>query len=234
MKNIVHNKKEVYDVYIGRPSKWGNPFSHKEANNVEMVGSRDESISKYQEWLFKQPELLRSVHELRGKVLGCWCAPKSCHGEVLRRLAHNMVIKEGDVTTARKGMVIHVCNDAGGWGAGVSGAIGKKWPQARQFYKSQTEYTLGKNLVVIVGDVIVVNMIAQRGYAKKDRPVALDYEALQTCLDDVVDIAHLLGVSLIHMPKIGAGLSGGDWGQIEEMLIQLETRALKVVYELNI
>jgi hypothetical protein len=75
-------------VYIGRPtrghrgSKWGNPF------HEGRDGDRGEVIVKYEDWLRSQPELLAALPELRGKVLGCWCAPKPCHGDVLVRLAN--------------------------------------------------------------------------------------------------------------------------------------------------
>ena len=81
---VVHCKKEMYDVYIGRPSKWGNPFSHKEGTLAKFkVSTRDEAVQKYREWLLTQPDLIQSLPELRGKVLGCWCKPLKCHGDVL-------------------------------------------------------------------------------------------------------------------------------------------------------
>lgn len=84
---VVHSKHD-HDVYIGRPSKWGNPFSHKAGTLAKFqVKSRREAIQKYEEWLMDQPELLASLHELKGKTLGCWCKPKPCHGDVLARLA---------------------------------------------------------------------------------------------------------------------------------------------------
>ena len=46
-----------------------------------------EVIARYERWLVAQPELLAALPELAGKTLGCWCAPKACHGEVLARLA---------------------------------------------------------------------------------------------------------------------------------------------------
>lgn len=79
VKAVVHNKKSAYNIYIGRPSKWGNPFS------VGEDGTREEVIQKYEDWLLTQPHLLESLHELDGKVLGCWCAPKACHGDVLSK-----------------------------------------------------------------------------------------------------------------------------------------------------
>jgi hypothetical protein len=80
-RRIVHCK--VADpgtfVYIGRPTKWGNPFS------VEVHG-RDECIKKYERYIRNKPKLLRDLKELKGKNLGCWCKPKRCHGEILLKL----------------------------------------------------------------------------------------------------------------------------------------------------
>jgi hypothetical protein len=87
--SVVHCKKRRYDVYIGRPSPWGNPFSHKKDTLAEFrVSSRTEAIRRYEEWLLAQPNMvLRVKNELKGKILGCWCAPLPCHGEVLARIA---------------------------------------------------------------------------------------------------------------------------------------------------
>jgi hypothetical protein len=78
---VVHCKKEPYDVYIGRPSKWGNPFT------IGKDGSREDVIRKYREWL---PSQNLPIHELKGRVLGCWCAPEACHGDVLLELAEGI------------------------------------------------------------------------------------------------------------------------------------------------
>jgi hypothetical protein len=79
---VVHCKKALYDVYIGRPSKWGNPFT------IGKDGTREEVVMKYIDWLMRQPELLKDIAELKGKVLGCWCHPKKCHGDVLAELVN--------------------------------------------------------------------------------------------------------------------------------------------------
>ena len=70
---VVHCKKEKYDVYIGRPSKWGNPFV------IGKDGTREEVIEKYREYILNKPELLKDLAELKGKILGCWCSPFNCH-----------------------------------------------------------------------------------------------------------------------------------------------------------
>jgi hypothetical protein len=77
---VVHLKKEPYDVRIDRESKWGNPFK------IGPDGDRVAVIAKYEKWLKTQPELMRALPELKGKRLGCWCAPNLCHGDVLARL----------------------------------------------------------------------------------------------------------------------------------------------------
>ena len=78
-------------VYIGRPSKWGNPFSHLHTSlaNFKVV-SRDAAVDAYEYWLHNQhPELIvQAKQELRGKDLMCWCAPNRCHGEILIRIAN--------------------------------------------------------------------------------------------------------------------------------------------------
>ena len=77
---LVNCRYEEFDVYIGRPSKWGNPFE------IGKDGTRDQVINQYREWILTQPKLLMALPKLLGKRLGCWCAPKRCHGEVLIEL----------------------------------------------------------------------------------------------------------------------------------------------------
>ena len=79
---VVHCNKEDYDVYIGRPSKWGNPFT------IGKDGTRKEVIEKYEKYIVTNNKLMNDLHELEGKVLACYCKPKACHGDVLVRLAN--------------------------------------------------------------------------------------------------------------------------------------------------
>lgn len=91
VKMVVHCQRAGYDVYVGRPSKWGNPYSHRADKSTlatHRVATRTEAIAKYEEWLKAQPHLMSALPELRGKVLGCWCEPEACHGDVLVRLAN--------------------------------------------------------------------------------------------------------------------------------------------------
>jgi hypothetical protein len=69
-------------VYIGRPSKFGNPFK------IGPDGSRETVVKKYEEYIRNNKELIDSLPELKGKTLGCFCntSYELCHGEVLIKL----------------------------------------------------------------------------------------------------------------------------------------------------
>lgn len=82
---VVHCKRSRFDVYVGRPSQWGNPFA------IGRDGGRDEVIAKYERWLDSQPQLLAQLPELAGLTLACWCSPQACHGDVLARRAAQAV-----------------------------------------------------------------------------------------------------------------------------------------------
>jgi len=81
MTKVVHCKREEYDIYIGRPSIWGNPFA------IGVDGSREDVVDKYEKYILSNEKLLARIGELKGKVLACWCKPQACHGDVLARLA---------------------------------------------------------------------------------------------------------------------------------------------------
>lgn len=85
MPKVLNKHKDVIpsdSVYIGRPSKWGNPF---------IVGkdcTREQAVEKFAEYVLSNDDLMSSLHELRGKNLVCFCAPKLCHGDILIILAN--------------------------------------------------------------------------------------------------------------------------------------------------
>lgn len=87
---IVNIRVEPFDVFIGRPSKWGNPYTHlrgyKDTIHVENV---EKAVELYEVWIKEMIEVdpeKYNLDELRSKVLGCFCAPRICHGDVLVRL----------------------------------------------------------------------------------------------------------------------------------------------------
>jgi len=91
MPKVLNIKNATYlldSVFIGRPSKWGNPFV------IGKDGTREEVIEKYRQWVKEQPEsFIQEIKtELKGKNLICYCAPKACHGDVLLPIANDHLI----------------------------------------------------------------------------------------------------------------------------------------------
>ena len=83
--DVIHirNKKGTdNEVYIGRGSKWGNPF------RINTNSNREKVINEYSLYITagEGMHLLNDLHELRGKTLVCFCKPHKCHGDVLAEL----------------------------------------------------------------------------------------------------------------------------------------------------
>jgi hypothetical protein len=75
-------------VYVGRPSIFGNPYSHLPGKGEVDVATREEAIEAHRLWLQRTPELVDRIRRvLRGKDLLCWCAPFACHADTLLRVA---------------------------------------------------------------------------------------------------------------------------------------------------
>ena len=88
------NFGEKYDVYIGRGSKWGNPFTHhkRPTKAAFQVDTREQAIEAYRDYITngEGKHLLKDLYELKSKVLGCYCNPSSCHGHILAELADKL------------------------------------------------------------------------------------------------------------------------------------------------
>lgn len=81
---VVNLRREFCDVEICRPGQWGNPFT------IGRDGTRAEVIDKYRDWIQTQPQLLAQLPMLKGKRLGCYCAPLPCHGDILVELVETL------------------------------------------------------------------------------------------------------------------------------------------------
>lgn len=135
-----------------------------------------------------------------------------------------------------KKIIVHVCNDIGGWGSGFVVAISKRWkvpeyayrywyqenknPDNKDFFET---FHLGMVQPVLVEPYIsVVNMIAQHNtISSEPGSTPIKYDALTTCLEKVTQyIAEDLTdeESSVHMPRIGCGLAGGKWEEIEKIV----------------
>ena len=86
MPKVLNYKKDKIPadaIYIGRPSKYGNPFK------IGIDGTRKEVIQKYKEWIINQDiELIKQ--ELGGKDLFCCCSPLKCHGDILISIVNDI------------------------------------------------------------------------------------------------------------------------------------------------
>lgn len=84
MTRIVHLKKELYDILIDRRTKWGNPFI------LDKDGDRETVIKKYKTYLLNNESLMKALPELKDKILGCWCKPLACHGDILVEMVNKL------------------------------------------------------------------------------------------------------------------------------------------------
>jgi O-acetyl-ADP-ribose deacetylase (regulator of RNase III) len=150
----------------------------------------------------------------------------------------------------RPAIITHIVNDVGAWGKGFVMALSRRWPAPESAYREWAEDELSglrPGMVqflevepltsdesgLFTGGLEVANMVAQRGLRSADNPTPLDTAALRRCLQRVQMRARFLGAS-VHMPRIGTGLSGGDWPEIEPIIeAELIERSIPVtVYDL--
>ncbi|PZT77798.1 MULTISPECIES: macro domain-containing protein [unclassified Streptomyces] len=149
---------------------------------------------------------------------------------------------QGDATSPQgKGakIIVHVCNDLGGWGKGFVLALSRRWPEPEAAYRSwhrdraHNDFGLGAVQFVRVSPFVeVANLVGQHGMRRGGKGVPVRYEAIDTGLATVADRARELGAS-VHMPRIGCGLAGGTWSRIEPLIAaRLTERGLPVtVYD---
>ena len=176
-----------------------------------------------------------------------------------------IIFTKGDATkptgTDTK-IIVHVCNDIGGWGGGFVLAISKRWVEPESEYRnwfrkregSDTEmvkygsaenrpthsderiFKLGNvQFVKVSDDIWVANMIGQKDISQDSsgRP-PVRYEAIAECLKKVVHFAKNEHAS-VHMPRIGSGLAGGKWEKIKEIIDRelIAHQTRTTVYDLN-
>jgi O-acetyl-ADP-ribose deacetylase (regulator of RNase III) len=160
---------------------------------------------------------------------------------------------EGDATypeaTGNK-MIVHVCNNKGGWGKGFVKSLSTRWYQPersyREWYKdfikkrsivspSTPPFALGEvQFVPVEPGIKVANMLAQAGFNKYTNIPPIRYKALRNCLVAVDLHMQEWGGGSIHMPRIGCGLAGGSWEKVEPLIQRflVERGHLVYVYDL--
>jgi O-acetyl-ADP-ribose deacetylase (regulator of RNase III) len=135
---------------------------------------------------------------------------------------------KGDATcpqAAGNKIICHVCYDRGGWGKGFVVALSKRWPGPEADYRAwhrdraENDFALGSvRFVQVESTVWVANMVAQHGMTGGSHGPPIRYSAVGECLEKVASKAQEWQAS-IHMPRIGCGLAGGKWEEIEPILI---------------
>jgi len=152
----------------------------------------------------------------------------------------------GNIVNVQEGVIAHVVNSWGLFGAGVAGAIRAKWPEAERRYQNWfsgrnrgISFKLGDVLFVELdqntGPTHIAHMLAMNGVRTKTNKTPLDYRSLGICLDKVYEFCGKMN-STLHIPKIGSGLAGGDWHRISTILEIVQERhpeVLTTVWELD-
>ena len=138
----------------------------------------------------------------------------------------------GDATDQASGIIAHVVNDVGAWGAGFSGAVGRRFPVAERSYRDcfldRGGVRLGNVAICeIKRGLRIAHLFAQHGIGRGQRRV--DYDALALCLQGLNSVAGNAG---IHMPRIGTGYGGGNWDTISA-LIEGNIESPVFVYDLE-
>jgi len=127
-------------------------------------------------------------------------------------------------------IICHICNNIGAWGAGFVLALSKRWKQPEESYRAlfapdapEADRMLGSVTLIDVGNdrfgnnILVANMIAQSGIKSFSGIPPIRYGAVRAALAEVNNFAYSHHCTL-HMPRIGCGLAGGSWEEIEAIL----------------
>ncbi|MEM9678897.1 MAG: macro domain-containing protein [Bacteroidota bacterium] len=120
-------------------------------------------------------------------------------------------------------IIVHICNDIGGWGKGFVLAISKRWKEPekayRKWFSSKTLFRLGEvQFVKVEDDLWIANLIGQHKIRRDEEGnPPIRYDAIEIGLHKVVQQAKDIDAS-VHMPRIGCGLAGGKWESIEPLI----------------
>lgn len=119
---------------------------------------------------------------------------------------------KADMLKETTGFLVHGCNTAGGFGAGIAGQIRKKYPQVYdQFLKQKKGIeSLGEIQVIHISDELsIINAFTQLKYGYDGKKYA-DSSAIRRCMNQIFFLGDLFNKE-IKMPKIGCGLGGLSW-----------------------
>lgn len=138
-----------------------------------------------------------------------------------------MIYLKGDLLSVVKSnnIIVHGCNSRGVMGSGVAKAVREKYPDCFKKYVEDLSYgkkRLGEvswYQVVPSETIFIGNAITQSDYGRDSSLRYVSYDAIDTCFSDIFHVAKKYGMN-VNIPKIGAGLGGGDWSIIEKIIIR--------------
>lgn len=171
--------------------------------------------------------------------------------DVLRRINHDVSMNPslnikyiaGDATwpvANGPAVIVHVCNDVGGWGRGFVLALSARWKSPEESYRrwhagDGQSFGLGEvQFVQVEPRLWVANMVAQHNVRRHGSSPPIRYDALRSALTKVAAFC-VANCASAHMPRIGCGLAGGDWSEVSRIIDEeLTDREIPVtVYDLT-
>jgi len=139
---------------------------------------------------------------------------------------------KGDLFTTNHKVIMHGCNDRGVMGSGVAKIIREKYPNAYKKYNRYCEAhgdVGGEVVFVKENEKVIANAITQHGFGR-DGHRYVNYEWIAQCIKKVDEMCEFHGVSHVAMPAIGAGLGGGEWKVISQIIESESKHFTPVVY----
>jgi O-acetyl-ADP-ribose deacetylase (regulator of RNase III) len=135
-------------------------------------------------------------------------------------------------------IIVHICNDIGGWGKGFVMAISKRWKEPEKRYRegfaSKDNFFLGEiQFVKVEEDIWIANLIGQHKVNRdKNGNAPIRYDAIKIGLEKLALFSKQYNAS-VHMPRIGCGLAGGTWDKIDPIIEEalLKNKVETYVYD---
>jgi len=133
------------------------------------------------------------------------------------------LVKFGDMLTAEAGLIVHGCNAQGVMGSGVALAVKNKYPGAFHDYQAVVletphEERLGKIIVhEVKWNLYIINAITQDNFGRTEGTRYVNYKAVHKCFTQIAELSRSSNLQ-VHYPLIGAGLGGGDWAVISDII----------------
>ena len=147
-----------------------------------------------------------------------------------------IVYRKGNVFEGSDGLTVvaHQCNCRGSFGAGIAREIARRFPEvdrAQRLWYQEGRQRLGAVQTVRThSGLVIANLYAQDDWVHRPGWINTDYAALEHCLEALRD--GMAAEDVLGMPKIGAGLGGGDWNVIEQIIEQVFQDRTLYVYVL--